>query len=124
MLILGLSILLAPILGVAGVALGTLIARLLGSGPVMLLQALKVIKTFSAVATDSARVRENCCSRRRNNQADFWRVCQTIILRSRSIYNAVSESVGDDLSVVRMVLEIWRCTARDYPPAVDLTADT
>jgi O-antigen/teichoic acid export membrane protein len=50
---LGLSISLAPILGVGGVALGTLIARLLGSGPVMLLQSLKVIKTLS---TSSCKV--------------------------------------------------------------------
>jgi O-antigen/teichoic acid export membrane protein len=45
---LGLSIYLAPVLGVGGVALGTIIARCLGAGPVMLWQSSRVLKHRNA----------------------------------------------------------------------------
>lgn len=44
MLNLALSIYLAPKLGVAGVAMGTVIARILGAGPVMLLKSYRLIE--------------------------------------------------------------------------------
>jgi O-antigen/teichoic acid export membrane protein len=45
---LGLSIYLAPILGVGGVAMGSLIARCLGAGPVMMWQSHRVLKHRNA----------------------------------------------------------------------------